>query len=572
MKRIFIIASLLFSANLSFSQVVVDNTSMTVEQYLQNVLLGGGVSISNVTLNGGPANVSNEQVGSFTDVNSSSGFPAGVILGSGDVQMAAQANTGGGSSLGGPGTQGSDPDLSAITAPNDVYDEVIIEFDFVPSGDELNFNYVFASEEYEEYSCAGYTDAFGFFLTGPNPNGPNYTSSNIALVPDPANPGTYTTTAVQINTVNQGAAGSNGTLSNCTSLDPNFASYNVFYQANGGNDYEYDGRTVILTAHAKVICGETYHIKLAIGDAGDGSFDSGVFLEANSFNSSGISISANVSSVYEGCPGAYYVITRPDTTVFNQVPLVIQGTATNGTDYNFIDNPHNFASGELTDTIWLVPTALDGDTISIDTVEIYIDDSSACGGPIIEILQAEPLRVFINEGDTICTETPFNESWIFNSAVTGGVPGVIYYQWLSNNGYDFMGTQHDSSVTVSPEEGVTEFRLKVFDVCGSEAETDVSIVWVQCPLTAPNVFTPNGDAANQYFEIENMHEYPNSTLEIYNRWGRKVFETDNYNNDWDGGDLSDGVYFWIVYPSAGVPEFGNGKSKEPFSGTVTIIR
>ena len=572
MKRIFIIASLLFSANLSFSQLVVDNTTMTVEQYLQNVLLGGGVSISNVTLNGGPANVSNEQVGSFTDAASSSGFPAGVILGSGDVQMASQANTGGGSNLGGTGAQGSDPDLSAITAPNDVFDEVIIEFDFVPSGDELNFNYVFASEEYEEYSCAGYTDAFGFFLTGPNPAGTNYASTNIALVPDPANPGSYTTTPVQINTVNQGAAGVNGTLSNCTSLDPNFASYNVFYQTNGGTDYEYDGRTTVLTAFANVICGETYHIKLAIGDAGDGSFDSGVFLEANSFNSSGISISANVNAIHEGCPGAYYVITRPDTNVFAQVPLVIQGTATNGTDYDFIDNPHTFATGELTDTIWLIPNSLDGDTVSIDTVEIYIDDSSACGGPIIEILQAEPLRVFINDGDTICTETPFNESWTFNSAVTGGVPGAIYYQWLSNNGYDFMGTQNDSSVTVSPQEAVTEFRLQVFDVCGSSAETDVSIVWVQCPLTAPNVFTPNGDAANQYFEIENMHEYPNSTLEVFNRWGTKVYESENYNNDWDGGNLSDGIYFWIVYPSAGVPEFGNGKSKEPFSGTVTIIR
>ena len=59
---------------------------------------------------------------------------------------------------------GTDTDLQSIT-PNQIYDECIIEFDFVPEGDTISFNYVFASEEYPEYVCGSVNDAFGFFLT-----------------------------------------------------------------------------------------------------------------------------------------------------------------------------------------------------------------------------------------------------------------------------------------------------------------------------------------------------------------------------------------------------------------------
>ena len=77
-----------FGAN---AQLAVDNT-LTVEQYIQNVLLGGGVTIQNVEFNGGPANVQNEQVGELTDPGSNMGFTNGLIMGSGDVTMAASAS------------------------------------------------------------------------------------------------------------------------------------------------------------------------------------------------------------------------------------------------------------------------------------------------------------------------------------------------------------------------------------------------------------------------------------------------------------------------------------------------
>ena len=84
---------------------------------------------------------------------------------------------------------------------------------------------------------------------------------------------------MSINTVNPGVAGTSGSAPNCDAIDPNWATYSMFYTSNTTNTYEYDGRTVVLTATAAVTCGEQYHIKLAIGDGGDAIFDSGVFLE-----------------------------------------------------------------------------------------------------------------------------------------------------------------------------------------------------------------------------------------------------------------------------------------------------
>jgi gliding motility-associated-like protein len=65
-------------------------------------------------------------------------------------------------------------------------------------------------------------------------------------------------------------------------------------------------------------------------------------------------------------------------------------------------------------------------------------------------------------------------------------------------------------------------------------------------ITIPNVFTPNADGINDYFTIRNLPLYDYRPLTIYNRWGKKVFESNQYNNDWDGSNVPDGVYYGVV--------------------------
>jgi gliding motility-associated-like protein len=65
-------------------------------------------------------------------------------------------------------------------------------------------------------------------------------------------------------------------------------------------------------------------------------------------------------------------------------------------------------------------------------------------------------------------------------------------------------------------------------------------------LIIPNIFTPNSDGRNDYFTIKNLNLYDVRTLIIKNRWGKTVYSSQSYNNDWDGNNVSSGVYFGTV--------------------------
>jgi len=503
MKRALVILTvLLISSTVTNGQVTVDNTSMTVEQYIQNVLAGPGVIISNVTLNGNPAAmISNEQVGSFNDVNSDVGLASGVVLGSGNVTMAAQLNTGGGSSLGGTGAAGVDPDLASIT-PNTIFDECVVEFDFVPQGDTIQFNYVFASEEYEEYVCGTVNDAFGFFLSGNNPSGGTYNAQNLALIPDPLNPLLFTTTPVSINTVNPGVPGANGNIVNCTNIDPNFAAYNIFYTANTTNTYEYDGRTVVLQARAYVNCNQTYHIKLAIGDGGDGAFDSGVFLEAASFSSAppvaiGFSTAATGgdSTVIEGCQSAVLNLTRSDTAGDLTIHYVISGSAINGVDYNLIADSVTYLSGIDTASITITPI-LDVLTEGQETIIITTTSINVCGNTITSadsmFIIDVPITTSISSDVNLNCPT---DSFLISIAVTG-VTEPYTYIWT-----DTQGNTFDNSPNIFVPALVTDtFYVTATSYCNLITVNDTVIVnvipWFSLTTTQSDTNICDGDIVN----------------------------------------------------------------------------
>ena len=82
------------------------------------------------------------------------------------------------------------------------------------------------------------------------------------------------------------------------------------------------------------------------------------------------------------------------------------------------------------------------------------------------------------------------------------------------------------------------------------------------PLPMPNVFTPNGDTTNQYFVVPDLPNYPSNKIIIFNRWGNVVFEKENYKNDWDGGDLPSGTYYYVI----------SAEGMETMKGAVTILK
>ena len=268
------------------------NTAPTPTQLVQNILLGTGVSVANITFSGDPA-----QKGSFNcagPCNTTIGIGSGVMLTSGSLSNAIGPNNSTGAGTDTPA--GSDIDLNGLNpGGSGAQDAAVLQFDFTPATDSVRFRYVWASEEYSDYVNSNCNDFFGFFVNGPGITG----KKNIALVPN-------STTAISINTVNNGwAAGGtspNGPCTNCAYFRDNHGSASV----------QYDGLTTVLTAGTAVCPCETYHIKLAVQDFCDGAFDSGVFLEANSFSSNGfnaipiIAVNGNYTQIADTifiCPG-----------------------------------------------------------------------------------------------------------------------------------------------------------------------------------------------------------------------------------------------------------------------------
>lgn len=257
---------------------------LTDTELVQQVLLGDGVQVYNITSTGDA-----QAIGEFTTTPAGVTevpMDAGIIMSTGNIFNATGPNSSGSTStsFGAPG----DADLTSILGGTNTNDAAVIEFDFKSPADTVRFNYLFASEEYREYVCS-FNDAFAFLLTGPNPSGGNYTNYNIALVPG-------TSTEVAIATVNNGSSSGS-----CPAIENNNAAYYV--DNIGGTGVEYDGLTDVFTAEAIVVPCQEYHIKLVVADAVDGAYDSGVFLEANSFGANVDTLIADFVHDAPACTG-----------------------------------------------------------------------------------------------------------------------------------------------------------------------------------------------------------------------------------------------------------------------------
>jgi gliding motility-associated-like protein len=103
--------------------------------------------------------------------------------------------------------------------------------------------------------------------------------------------------------------------------------------------------------------------------------------------------------------------------------------------------------------------------------------------------------------------------------------------------------------------------LIVFNDFGCSDTITKVIIIIDDILVFPNVITPNSDGVNDYFEITNSDKYANNVLQVFNRWGKIVFEQQNYDNKWDGGNLADGTYFYIFKYLDNV-----------YNGSLTILR
>jgi hypothetical protein len=232
-------------------------------------------------------------------------------------------------------------------------------------------------------------------------------------------------------------------------------------------------------ARAGVECGETYHIKMAIGDAGDNSFDSGVFLEASSFSSNSITVEIasvlGADAIIEGCDSALVTFIRPpgsDTTDLT-VDFEIGGTAINGTDYDLLDETIFFPIGEDSVQIWIVPVD-DGIVEGTETVTITVEIINACGDTItteatIEIIDPQDFDIITTDISIECPE----DSLLLTFDTDGGIP-EFDVTWSSG------GTELEEWVP-GDIVGTTVYTVTVVDACGVESIGTIDVIFDPAP-------------------------------------------------------------------------------------------
>lgn len=404
MKRFIFLNTLLIILifKYSISQAQVNVTSGQTASVLAQKLVGTGVNINNATLN-----CTSNANGIFTVVTSNLGLDSGIVLTSGQAATVGTTqgvngpNTGPGPSV--SNNTAGDPDLNTVLNGLLSADACILEFDFVPAGDTIKFDYVFGSTEYQNYSCSVYNDVFGFFITGPGITG----TQNLAKIPG---------TTIPI-CVNSTTGVTTGTL--CTAMGAG-SPFSQYYINNlGGATITYGGFTTVFTAISPVTPCTTYHLKLAIGDGSstgtDHILDSGVFLKAGSLTSNAVTVTpvggggltAPVPYCVRGCLPGQFIFNRP---LANPTPLTIHyqilGTAVNGTDYTFIPDSVVIPANQTSVTQYIAGLPVSPPT-GPKTVKLRIFSPYACTSPIVidsaEISIYDSLYVNILSPDTaIC--------------------------------------------------------------------------------------------------------------------------------------------------------------------------
>ena len=473
-----ILSTAICGPSITHAQLEVE-TGLTLEEYVNDILLGNGIQAFNITYQGG-----DNQLGYLTGGDDVFSISSGLIL---SCDVAENLECPDPDELvacdGCLGNGFSDPDLLDIAnsvpdliggsfSVGSVNDGCVLEFDFIAAGDTVSFDYVFGSDEYELYINTQYNDVFAFFLSGPGITGPYDSpagfpdgSVNIAGVPntDPNLP-------ITISSVNSGT-------------NPEY-----YVDNQGGTDVCINGYTVPFTASYPVECGETYHIKLAIADGTDTVLESIVVLEEGSFESNAvvqIDLSIDVggpeaNTIYEDCGTATLSFERPVETILDIQEMVYinygNSVATNGVDYGQPQPDGTLLP--LPDSVVFAPyvsivefeltAAIDGVVEGPELVEMEIENVAACNGGGLTTyfsfyVAEEPPPFEVNGYDT---EMCLGDVIELAPLVSGGY-GNYTYQWLCNGeeGAPFL---FDPDVA-----GPWACEIIVGDTCGMPSESAI---------------------------------------------------------------------------------------------------
>jgi len=234
MKKILLLLTVDFSLPVFAKSISVSNTTYTVPQLVNNVLINSPcVEANNITWSTGTNFASVNGIGYFQNTNPNFPMQAGVILSTGNALNASGPNTTmlNDGTMNWPGDTDLENTLAQASISMSSVNATVLEFDFTPISPQFNFDFVFASEEYGNFQCQ-FSDAFAFLLTNMNTG----VTTNLAVVPN-------TTLPISVVTIRDFLYNSS-----CSSANAQyFGSFNGG-SAAAGSATNYNGQTVLMNA------------------------------------------------------------------------------------------------------------------------------------------------------------------------------------------------------------------------------------------------------------------------------------------------------------------------------------
>ena len=510
------------------------NTSLyTVEELVTDVLIDSQCNQAfNITSSTGSDFGSTNGIGYFEANGSSWPFENGLIMTSGDVANAPGPESG--VLLDGTYAWPGDGDLEAFIPglnAGDTNNASIIEFEFVPVSNSMSFDFIFAAEEYGTFQCT-FTDAFAFLLTDSAGN-----TTNLAIVPGTDDP-------ISVLTVRDDQY--NGA---CESVNEEwFANY---YGPGGlpplTSPTNFIGHTEVMTASATVIPNEVYTIKLVVADDGDTIYDSAVFIDGGSFDIGQLDLGEDilVSSGNALCEG-------------QEIVLDAGALPNNSTIEWFMDGA--LIEGETGVTLTVTETAFYSAIITVDNTDCSYGDDILVEffqSPVISPVEDAIIKC-ANEGYTL--EVNIENSDQLNS---------LTYIWTLD-GIDLQtGTENTYYLDEMNEES-GEFTVTVFDditYCWSSTTINVDFYENSYCVDLPQGLSPNGDGFNDCLILDHLEDREDiDKVEVFNRYGTKIYELNEYVDQWCGSDQDGkvvpvGTYFYIIYFNS---------SKEPITSWIYV--
>ncbi len=183
--------------------------------------------------------------------------------------------------------------------------------------------------------------------------------------------------------------------------------------------------------------------------------------------------------------------------------------------------------------------------------------------PPLGTLCIEPSQSVITVIDSVSLD-PMEDMVILPGQTVTLYPqtNATLFDWGSQPGLDNYHTPYPNA---SPNE-TTTYTLIASNEAGCEKTGEITITVLE-DLIIPNAFTPNGDGANDVWEIDGLNNYPNAFIQVFNRWGDLVFSSRGYPIPWDGqfkgNHLPAATYYYTISSDA---------LERPLSGAITILR